>query len=136
MIVAAVVILVTGWRAADPVISILISILIAASAWGVVRTSVDILLEAAPAGLDTEEIGHRMAALPDVVQVHDLHVWEITSGLPMLSAHILVGPNSDCHRACLVAEAMLADEFGIGHTTLQVEHVASRDPLQIQVPSG
>lgn len=132
VIVAAVVILITGWEAADPVISVVISLLIAFSAWSVVRESVDILLEAAPSDLDTEEIGRRMVTVPEVVEVHDLHVWQITSGMPMLSAHVLVGPDADCHRACLVAETLLAEEFGIAHTTLQVEHVASREPLQIE----
>ncbi|MCO5315599.1 MAG: cation diffusion facilitator family transporter [Solirubrobacterales bacterium] len=133
VIVAALVILLTGWEAADPVISVVISILIAFSAWTVVKESVDILLEAAPSDLDTEEIGRRMAAIADVVEVHDLHVWQITSGMPMLSAHVLVGPAANCHRACLVTEAMLADEFGIGHTTLQVEHVVSSEPLQVEI---
>lgn len=130
-IIAAGVILATGWEAADPLISILISILIAASAWGVVRDSVDILLEAAPADLDTARIGREMAAIPGVAEVHDLHVWQITSGMPMLSAHVLVGSDSDCHRAQLVTETMLRDRFGIAHTTLQVEHVPSGAPLQI-----
>lgn len=132
VIAAAAVILLTGWEAADPLISIVISLLIAASAWSVLRESVDILLEAAPSGLDTEEIGNAMAAEPEVVQVHDLHVWEITSGMPMLSAHVLVGPDADCHRARLVTEAMLRDRFGIDHTTLQVEHVAAERPLKIE----
>lgn len=132
VILAAGVILLTGWETADPLISVLIALLIAASAWTVVKESVDILLEAAPTGLDTEEIGRAMASVPEVVEVHDLHVWEITSGLPMLSAHVLVGPESDCHRACLVTEAMLGERFGIEHTTLQVEHVSSRKPLQIE----
>ncbi len=131
-ILAAGVILLTGWEAADPVISILISLLIAASAWTVVRDSVDILLEAAPADLDTAEIGRKLAAIPQVVQVHDLHVWQITAGMPMLSAHMLVGADSDCHRAQLVAEAMLRERFGIGHTTLQVEHIPSDRPLRIK----
>ncbi len=132
VILAAIVILATGWEAADPLISILISVLIASSAWSVVRESVDILLEAAPSGLDTEEIGNAMVAEPDVEQVHDLHVWEITSGMPMLSAHVLVGADADCHRARLVTESMLRERFGIEHTTLQVEHVVADEPLTIE----
>lgn len=132
VILAAGVILATGWEAADPIISIVISVLIAASAWSVVRESVDILLEAAPSGLDTEEIGNAMAAEPRVEQVHDLHVWEITSGMPMLSAHVLVGAHADCHRARLVIEAMLHERFGIEHTTLQVEHLVGDEPLEIE----
>ncbi|MDQ2622664.1 MAG: cation diffusion facilitator family transporter [Actinomycetota bacterium] len=134
VILAALVILATGWEAADPLVSIVISVLIAASAWSIIRESVDILLEAAPSGLDTEEIGNAMAAEPDVEQVHDLHVWEITSGMPMLSAHVLVGADADCHRARLVTEAMLRERFGIEHTTLQVEHVVADEPLTIESP--
>jgi len=134
-IIAAGVILLTGWEQADPVISILISVLIAASAWTVVRDSVDILLEAAPSDLDTEEIGQQMVAVPEVVQIHDLHIWQITSGLPMLSAHVLVGTGANCHRAQLVIEALLQERFGIRHTTLQVEHVPSDRLLQIETAS-
>ncbi len=132
VILAAVVILLTGWEAADPLISVVISLLIAASAWSVVKESVDILLEAAPSGLDTEEIGNAMAGEEAVVEVHDLHVWEITSGLPMLSAHVLVGADADCHRTRLVTESMLRERFGIEHTTLQVEHVPADEPLTIE----
>ena len=91
VILAAVIILTTGWELADPIVSILISLLIAASAWSMLRDSVDVLLEAAPRGIDTEEIGYAMASVRGVDQVHDLHVWQITSGMPMLSAHVLVG---------------------------------------------
>lgn len=134
--VAAGVILVTGWEMTDPIISIVIALLIGASSWTVVRDSVDILLEGAPRGLDTEEVGREMAAIAGVVQVHDLHVWEITSGMPMLSAHMLVGTDSDCHRARLVTESMLQERFGIEHTTLQVEHLPSDRLLRIEPAGG
>ena len=132
VIVAALIILATGWEAADPIVSILISVLIAASAWSVLRESVDVLLEAAPRGMNTQEIGYAMAALPVVEQVHDLHVWQITSGFPTLSAHVLVGAGADCHGARRDLEAMLLDRFEIEHTTLQVDHVPSNEPLKIQ----
>jgi len=132
VIVAAVIIIATGWEAADAIVSILISILIAASAWSVLRESVDVLLEAAPSGMDTEEIGYAMAAVPNVKQVHDLHVWQITSGFPTLSAHVLVGAGADCHGARRELEALLEERFEIEHTTLQVDHVPSSEPLKIQ----
>ena len=81
VIIAAVVIMLTGWEAADPIISILISLLIVASAWSILRDSVDVLLEAVPRGLDAEKIGMAMASVPEVEQVHDLHVWEMTTAM-------------------------------------------------------
>jgi len=131
VILAAAVILLTGWELADPLVSIVISVLIAASAWTILRDSVDVLLEAAPRGIDTEEIGYAMARLDGVDQVHDLHVWEITSGMPMLSAHVLVGPDADCHAIRSELELLLRSEFEIGHTTLQVEHTSRQEPIQI-----
>lgn len=132
VIVAAVIILATGWETADAIVSILISVLIAASAWSVLRESVDVLLEAAPSGMDTEEIGYAMASLPVVEEVHDLHVWQITSGFPTLSAHVLVAAGADCHGARRDLEALLEERFEIEHTTLQVDHMPSTEPLTIQ----
>lgn len=132
VILAALIILTTGWELADPIVSIIISVLIALSAWSILRDSVDVLLEAAPPGLDTEKIGYSMAALKGVKQVHDLHVWEITSGMPMLSAHVLVGPDDDCHHIRRDLELLLEGEFEIGHTTLQVEHLDPQKPITVE----
>lgn len=134
VILAALIILTTGWELADPIVSIAISVLIAASAWTILRDSVDVLLEAAPPGLDTERIGYEMAALDGVDEVHDLHVWQITSGMPMLSAHVLVGESADCHAIRARLESLLREEFDLGHTTLQVEHSVPRRPLSISGP--
>lgn len=131
VIIAAGVIILTGWEPVDAIVSILISLLIAASAWSVLRESVDVLLESTPRGMDAEEIGMAMASIPKVEQVHDLHVWQITSGFPTLSAHVLVGSGADCHGARRDLEVMLHDRFEIDHTTLQVEHVPPNDPLTI-----
>lgn len=131
VIIAAGVILLTGWEPIDAIVSILISLLIAASAWSVLRESVDVLLESTPSGMDAEEIGMAMASMPTVEQVHDLHVWQITSGFPTLSAHVLVGSGADCHGARRDLEVMLHDRFEIDHTTLQVEPVPSQEPLKI-----
>lgn len=132
VILAAVIILTTGWELADPIVSIVISVLIALSAWSILRDAVDVLLEAAPPGMDTERIGYSMAAVKGVTQVHDLHVWEITSGMPMLSAHVLVGPDDDCHGIRRQLEQLLEGEFEIDHTTLQVEHAAGQEPIGIE----
>jgi cobalt-zinc-cadmium efflux system protein len=122
VVVAAVVILATGWLEADPLVSILIGLLVLASSWSILRDSTSILLEAAPKGIDTSAVGERLAGAPGVVQVHDLHVWTITSGFPALSAHVLVRPGEDCHGRRRELERLLRDEFGIEHTTLQVDH--------------
>lgn len=132
VILAAGVIIFTGWEQIDAIVSILISLLIAASAWSVLREAVDVLLESTPGEMDAEEIGMAMAAHDQVDQVHDLHVWQITSGFPTLSAHVLVGPGSDCHRVRLELEALLRGRFGIEHTTLQVDHTIAVRPLRIE----
>lgn len=124
VVVAAIVILATGWLEADPIASILIALLVLASSWSILRDSTSILLESAPRGMDARAVGERLARAPGVVEVHDLHVWTITSGFPALSAHILVGRGEDCHGRRRELEALLHDEFGIEHTTLQVDHVS------------
>jgi cobalt-zinc-cadmium efflux system protein len=130
--VAAIVILATGWYQADPIASMAIALLILASSWTILRDSVVILLEATPSGIDAREVGRRMAAGEGVVEVHDLHIWTITSGFPALSAHVLVARGDDCHARRLELEQMLASEFGLEHTTLQVEHVGEQRGLQIR----
>ncbi|HJR95403.1 MAG TPA: cation diffusion facilitator family transporter [Gaiellaceae bacterium] len=129
--VAAVVILATGWVEADPLVSILIGVLILASAWSILRDSAEILLESTPRGIDAEALGRRLASASGVVEVHDLHVWTITSGFPALSAHVLVRPGEDCHGRRRELERLLHDEFGIEHTTLQVDHAG--DPGLVEI---
>jgi cobalt-zinc-cadmium efflux system protein len=126
-IAAAVVIILTGWRYADPLISIAIGFLILGSSWKLLRDSTNILLEATPSNLKAEEVGHKMASAEGVVEVHDLHIWTITSGFPALSAHVLVGSDEDCHARRRELEELLADEFDISHTTLQVDHVGNHE---------
>ena len=123
VVVAALIILATDWQYADPVVSVLIGLLILASSWGILRDSVQILLEGSPPGLDVDEIGGAMARWPGVTQVHDLHVWTITSGFPALAAHVLVARDADCHAARRELEAMLRERYGLDHTSLQVDHV-------------
>ena len=103
--VAALVIVLTGWLAADPLVSIVIGVLVLASSWSILRDSTSILLEAAPRGLDTRAVGEALTAHPGVVEVHDLHVWTITSGFPALSAHVLVGPRRGLPRDTARARA-------------------------------
>ena len=130
--IAAVVVLTTGWERADPVAGMAIGVLILGSSWSIVRDAVSILLEATPTGIDADEVGRRMASVDGVVEVHDLHIWTITSGFPTLSAHVLVRRGDDCHLRRRELEQLLAEEFGLEHTTLQVEHVGERSGLQIE----
>ena len=122
-IAAALVILATGWWYADPIISVLIGLLVLGSSWRLVRDSINILLEGTPSGIDAGEVGRSMVGVPGVSVVHDLHVWTITSGYPALAAHVLVGRDEDCHARRRDLEEILAREYGIEHTTLQVDHV-------------
>ena len=129
--VAAVVILATGWVEADPLVSVLIGVLVLVSTWSILRDSTAILLESTPRGIDADALGQRLASAPGVVEVHDLHVWTITSGFPALSAHVLVSPGEDCHGRRRELERLLRDEFGIEHTTLQVDHAVDGGLVEI-----
>ena len=120
--IAGGIILVTGFRRADPIASLLIAAIMLYAAYGLVRDSGRVFLEAAPEAVDPDAIGRALAAQPGVCEVHDLHVWEITSGFPALSAHILVGESNDCHQISHALKRLLHDEFEIEHTTLQVDH--------------
>jgi cobalt-zinc-cadmium efflux system protein len=123
VIAAALIILLTGWLYADPIISVLIGILVLGSSWTLLRDSVSILLEQAPRSIDPNEVGRKMVGVEGVEEVHDLHVWTITSGFPALAAHVLVGNDQDCHERRRALEKVLYRKFGIEHTTLQVDHV-------------
>jgi cobalt-zinc-cadmium efflux system protein len=124
--IAAVVILATGFDRADAIASLLVAGLMLRSAFGLLRDSGRIFLEAAPKEIDPEAVGRRMAEQPGVVEVHDLHVWEVTSEFPALSAHVTVGADTDCHRKRLELGELIERQFGIHHTTLQVEHEPRR----------
>jgi cobalt-zinc-cadmium efflux system protein len=119
---AGAVILVAGYDRADGIAALFVSALMLRSGWGLLRESGRVLLEAAPRGLDPQAIGEAMAHEPGVVEVHDLHVWEVTSGFPALAAHVIVRPDDDCHGARRQLQRMLAERFAIDHVTLQVEH--------------
>jgi cobalt-zinc-cadmium efflux system protein len=134
-VAAAVVILAAGFDRADAIASLVVAGLLLQAAYGLLKASGRVFMEAAPAGLDPEQIGRALAGPPGVVEVHDLHVWEVTSGFPALSAHVVVGAGEDCHKLRRELQAMVAERFGLRHTTLQVDHeVAAQPPLQIEVP--
>ena len=119
---AGALILLFGWDRFDPLASIGVAALMLWSGWRLVRASTEVFLERAPAGIDPEVVGRALVAEPGVVEVHDLHVWTVTSGFPALSAHVLVETDADCHALRRELEQMLAERFGLLHTTLQVDH--------------
>ena|SRR5579871_5803157 len=125
-IVAGVVVWATGFDRADPIASLAVAGSMLLAAWPLLRKSGRVLLEAAPEGLDPGAIGAALRARAGVTDVHDLHVWEIGSGFPALSAHVLVARDADCHGIRRELEELLDREFDIHHTTLQVEHTADR----------
>lgn len=132
--VAGVVVVITGFGRADAIASLVVAALMLHAAYGLLRESGRVFMEAAPAGLEPEEIGKALAAQPGVIEVHDLHVWEVTSGFPALSAHIAVAPDEDCHELRRHLQRLLAERFEIDHTTLQVDHAAAEQPpLRIEV---
>jgi cobalt-zinc-cadmium efflux system protein len=133
--IAGAVILITGWERADPIASVMVAALMLHSAYVLLIASGRVFLEAAPQGSDPVKIGRAMAALPGVVEVHDLHVWEVTSGFPALSAHVMVKAGADCHGIRRELEAMLHRRFSIDHTTLQVDHEGG-ELLRLEVADG
>jgi cobalt-zinc-cadmium efflux system protein len=122
VVLAGLVVLATGWAYADPIAGLLIGILVVAGTFGVLRETLGVLLEGAPAGMDAREVGAAIRDVPGVVGVHDLHLWTITSGFPALSAHVLVATGADCHAIRHDLEVLLRNRFDVTHTTLQVEH--------------
>ena len=124
--VAGAVILASGWVRADAVAALFVAALMLRSSWRLLRDSGRVLLDIAPAGLPVDEIGTAMASHPRVVEVHDLHVWEVTTEFPTLSAHVLVEPDVDCHGIRRELEQLLRDRFGLEHTTLQVDHAPAQ----------
>lgn len=132
--IAAAIILATGFHRADGIASLIIAAIMLRAAYALLRDSGRIFLEAAPRRLAPEEIGQTMAAYPGVAEVHDLHVWEVTSGFPALSAHVLVGEEDDCHATRRGLERVLRERFEVEHTTLQVDHVGG-ELVSIEMPA-
>jgi cobalt-zinc-cadmium efflux system protein len=130
--VAGLIIVLTGFVRADAIATLIVVVLMLHAGAGLIKDSGRIFLEAAPAGLDPAAVGAAMAARRNVTEVHDLHIWEITSGLPAASAHVMVAPGEDCHAVRADLEAFLGRQYGITHATLQVDHAA----LRVDEPPG
>ncbi len=129
VVVAGAVILATGWRPIDPLISIAIALLILASSVRLVREPLDVLMEAAPTGVDVDAIARSVGEVPGVREVHELHVWSVTAGFEALAAHVVVARGADRDRARREVEFVLGERYGIQHTTLQMEEQADDDAL-------
>ena len=121
-LVAGIVIIMTGFDRADAIASLIVAGLMFRSGYALQRKAVRVLLESAPEGTAPQEIGYTMAHVERVSQVHDLHIWELAPGMPILTAHVLVSPGADCHAIRRDLERMLRERYAIGHTTLQVDH--------------
>jgi cobalt-zinc-cadmium efflux system protein len=128
---AGLLVLTAGVERADSAVALLVALLMVRSGFGLLRQSTRVLLEASPRGIDPDAVGRALASHPGVSEIHDLHVWEVTSGFTALSAHVLVPASEDCHARRAELEQLLADRFGLEHTTLQVEHEAGGGLLDI-----
>ena len=131
--IAGVVIVTTGFARADGIASLVIAALMLRAAYGLLRDSGRVFLEAAPAGMDPDAVGRALVGCAGVVEVHDLHLWEVSSGFPSLSAHVLVTRDADCHAVRRALESRLVADFGLEHTTLQVDHEGG-ELLRIAAP--
>jgi cobalt-zinc-cadmium efflux system protein len=129
--VAGAFILITGFHQADGIAALIVAAIMLYASYGLLKESGRVFLEAAPRGMDPDEIGHALAHAPGVVEVHDLHVWEVSSGFPALAAHVVVGRDCDCHQARMGLQTLLRERFGIEHTTLQMDHECG-ELLQIE----
>jgi cobalt-zinc-cadmium efflux system protein len=130
--IAGAIIVTTGYSRADPIASLFVAALMLRASYGLLKESGRVLLEMAPARMDMQEIGEALVAHPQVTEVHDLHVWEIGTDLPALSAHVLVRRGVDCHAVRLELERLLHDRFDLEHTTLQVEHTRQSPLVELQ----
>ncbi len=118
-VIAGGVIMATGWMPIDPILSIVVSLLILRSTWRLLKQSTGVLLDGVPTHLDYQAIGHALAALPGVQNVHDLHIWTMSADGVALSAHLAIASADEWPATLARARRVLADEFGIRHATLQ-----------------
>jgi cobalt-zinc-cadmium efflux system protein len=132
VIVAGAVVLAGGSAIVDPIVGLLIAILVLASSWRLIVEPVDVLMEAAPSGLDIDEMGAAICSEEGVRAVHELHVWTVTAGFGALAAHVVVARDSDRDLIRRRLEVLLHERFGLDHTTLQMEEEAGDALLQVE----
>ena len=131
--VAGALVLATGWNRFDPIAGLFVAALMIRSSWTLLRASGRIFMEGSPTGIEPDDVARALALDPDVVGVHDLHVWTVTSGFPALAAHVLVSSGADCHDARRRLQRLLEERFDLHHVTLQVDHVAQREqPVELR----
>ncbi|WP_433828988.1 cation diffusion facilitator family transporter [Actinoplanes sp. CA-015351] len=121
VIVAALVIWFTGWTYADPIVAVIVALMILPRTFALGRSAIRILVQAAPEHLDISAVRDRLASVPGVCDVHDLHVWTLTSGMDVASAHLRLDPAAELGAVLSVARDALHEDFAIDHATLQVE---------------
>lgn len=134
-IVAGVVIASGGPAQVDAIAALTVAALMLRGGWSLLHASARVLLEAAPRGIDPNEVGLALAGTKGVVEVHDLHVWEVTSGFAALAAHVIVAPGDDCHARRRELQTLLRERFDIRHTTLQVDHESWQGLVDIEPPA-
>jgi cobalt-zinc-cadmium efflux system protein len=135
-VIAGIVIATGGPAQVDAIAALTVAALMLRSGWTLLHASARVLLEAAPRGIDPDEVGLALASQKGVVEVHDLHVWEVTSGFPALAAHVIVAPGDDCHARRRELQTLLGERFNIRHTTLQVDHESWQGLVDIDPPAG
>lgn len=123
-IIAGLIMMIFGWYVADPIISVLVALLILRGAWGIIKHTVHVLMEGTPITINPAEVKEILESIEGVRNVHDLHIWTITSGLDSLSCHILIEEEADGQHILQQAIRLIADHFKIQHTTIQVETFA------------
>jgi cobalt-zinc-cadmium efflux system protein len=137
VVIAGAVVLLGGSPIVDPIVGLLIAVLILASSWRLIKEPVDVLMEAAPAGVDVDGIGAAICTEEGVRSVHDLHVWTVTAGFGAIAAHVVVAQGADRDLIRRRLELTLREAYGIEHTTLQMEEEASQDLLHVEsAPPG
>ena len=129
-LVAGAVILATGWVTIDLIASLAVAALLLLSGARLIRASLNVLLEAAPTGIDVNEIAADLCGIPGVLGVHDLHIWTVTSGFPAVSCHVEIAEESDAERVIVPAAQRLQERFGLRHVTLQPETAAVHEAIQ------
>jgi cobalt-zinc-cadmium efflux system protein len=132
VLVAGLIVLLGGSDVVDPIVGILISVLVLFSSWRLIKEPIDVLMEAAPEGLDVDQVGSAICEEQGVRSVHDLHVWTVTAGFGAIAAHVVVARDSDRDLIRQRLELLLRDEYGIEHTTLQMEEEAEGGLLRVE----
>jgi cobalt-zinc-cadmium efflux system protein len=132
VVVAGLVVLAGGSPVVDPIVGVLIALLVLASSWRLIKEPIDVLMEAAPADLDVEGVGAAICSEQGVRSVHELHVWTVTAGFAALAAHVVVAVDADRDLVRRRLELLLAERFGIEHTTLQMEEEAPETLLVVE----